>query len=169
MSVRKSVMSLLEMEPVSHRPPLTRRFGIYSATAFVIPVVVQVFFPEDPSLTDELVWLVTLVPAFLLSLHYGVRGAFVALIMGTVLFIAVQLIVALNFTPVPRHNFRIGVPSGGSWHELLNGDARLYGGSGQGNLGGVRATPVASHDQARSIVVTLPPLAAVIFRGDEAG
>jgi len=107
MSVRKSVMSLLEMEPVSHRPPLTRRFWVYSATAFMIPVVVQVFFPEDPSLTDELVWLVTLVPAFLLSLHFGVRGAFVALIMGTVLFVAVQLIVALNFTP---DDWRITVP-----------------------------------------------------------
>lgn len=107
MSVRKSVIRLLTMEPVSHRPPLTRRFWVYSATAFVIPVVVQVFFPEDPSLTDELVWLVTLVPAFLLSLHYGVRGAFVALIMGTVLFVAVQLVVALNFTP---DDWRITVP-----------------------------------------------------------
>jgi signal transduction histidine kinase len=97
----------MEMEPVSHRPKLSPRFWIYTATAFVLPVVVQVFFPEDPSLTDELVWLVTLVPAFLLSLHYGVKGAFVALIMGTILFIGVQLVVALNFTP---DDWRITVP-----------------------------------------------------------
>jgi 1,4-alpha-glucan branching enzyme len=72
--------------------------------------------------------------------------------------------VACNFTPVPRHNQRVGVPFDGHWAELLNSDAPLYGGSGQGNLGGVRATPVASHGQPHSLVITLPPLAVVVFR-----
>jgi 1,4-alpha-glucan branching enzyme len=75
------------------------------------------------------------------------------------------VIAAFNFTPVPRANFRIGVPGRGSWKELLNSDAPLYGGSGQGNLGGVDPVPVAHHGQPQSIVITLPPLAAVFFRG----
>ncbi|MDP1166168.1 alpha amylase C-terminal domain-containing protein, partial [Klebsiella pneumoniae] len=49
-----------------------------------------------------------------------------------------DLILAVaNFTPVPRHNYRVGVPRGGYWREVLNSDAALYGGSGQGNMGGV--------------------------------
>jgi signal transduction histidine kinase len=95
------------MAPLSHRPPLTVRFWFYSATAYLFPVIVQIVLPEDPGLTDELVWLVTLAPAFLLSLHYGVRGAFAALMMGTALFVVVQIVVALNFTP---DDWRITVP-----------------------------------------------------------
>jgi 1,4-alpha-glucan branching enzyme len=73
--------------------------------------------------------------------------------------------VACNFTPVPRHDFRIGVPHAGHWREVLNGDAELYGGSGQGNLGGVDADPVAWHGHPQSLVVTLPPLSLVAFKG----
>ena len=79
------------------------------------------------------------------------------------------LLVACNFTPVPRHGFRIGVPRAGRWRELLNGDAALYGGSGQGNLGGVESEPVPRHGHPQSIAVTLPPLAVVIFKGQAAG
>ncbi len=74
------------------------------------------------------------------------------------------LIVACNFTPVPRHNYRIGVPAPGHWKELLNSDAPLYGGSGQGNLGSVRTVPVAYHGHPQSIVLTLPPLVVVVFK-----
>jgi 1,4-alpha-glucan branching enzyme len=74
------------------------------------------------------------------------------------------VLVACNFTPVPRHNRRLGVPRAGVWREILNGDAPTYGGSGQGNLGGVRSAPVASHGHAQSIVATLPPLAMVVFK-----
>jgi 1,4-alpha-glucan branching enzyme len=75
------------------------------------------------------------------------------------------VLVACNFTPVPRHNHRLGVPWGSVWREILNGDAPLYGGSGQGNLGGAEATLVAWQSHPRSIVVTLPPLAIVVFKG----
>jgi 1,4-alpha-glucan branching enzyme len=68
-----------------------------------------------------------------------------------------------NFTPVPRHNYRIGVPRSGHWNERLNSDAPLYGGSGQGNLGGVHSTPVAAHGRLQSINLTLPPLGIVIL------
>jgi 1,4-alpha-glucan branching enzyme len=74
------------------------------------------------------------------------------------------LLVACNFTPVPRHAFRIGVPRGGRWVEILNSDAPLYGGSGQGNLGGVDAEPRPWHGQPLSLCVTLPPLAVVVFK-----
>jgi 1,4-alpha-glucan branching enzyme len=70
-----------------------------------------------------------------------------------------------NFTPVPRWGYRIGVPWGGEWREILNSDASLYGGSGQGNLGGRQADDVPMHGRARSIEIALPPLAMVAFRG----
>ena len=74
------------------------------------------------------------------------------------------LLCAFNFTPVPRHEYRIGVPLGGRWDEVLNGDAPAYGGSGLGNMGGVESEPVACHGHAHSIQVTLPPLAALVLR-----
>jgi len=76
------------------------------------------------------------------------------------------LVVACNLTPVRRDNYRMGVPRAGRWRELLNSDAPLYGGSGQGNLGGVRSVPVARHGRPQSIVITLPPLAVVVFKSE---
>ncbi len=71
------------------------------------------------------------------------------------------VLAVLNFTPVPRYNYRVGVPVGGFWEEILNSDAPQYWGSGQGNLGGVEAAPVASHGRSQSLSLTLPPLGAV--------
>jgi 1,4-alpha-glucan branching enzyme len=73
------------------------------------------------------------------------------------------VVVAFNFTPVPRHQYRIGVPKSGHWREIFNSDAREYGGSGHGNLGGVDAVPYPWNGRASSVVVTLPPLAAIIL------
>jgi 1,4-alpha-glucan branching enzyme len=69
-----------------------------------------------------------------------------------------------NFTPIPRHNYRVGVPRAGSWDELLNSDATLYGGSGQGNIGGLSTTPVSWHGHPQSLNLTLPPLGVLAFR-----
>jgi 1,4-alpha-glucan branching enzyme len=74
--------------------------------------------------------------------------------------------VACNFTPVPRHNYRIGVPRSGSWREVLNSDAAEHGGSGQGNLGGVVAAPLGFHGRPFSLSVTLPPLAIVFLKSE---
>jgi 1,4-alpha-glucan branching enzyme len=74
------------------------------------------------------------------------------------------LLIACNCTPVPRHNYRVGVPAGGLWLEMLNSDARQYGGSGQGNLGGVEASPFGWHSRSHSLTLTLPPLGAVFFK-----
>lgn len=73
------------------------------------------------------------------------------------------VVCACNFTPVPRHNYRLGVPLGGWWNETLNSDAPLYGGSGQGNMEGVPSSPVASHGHYHSLNITLPPLGIVVF------
>ena len=75
-----------------------------------------------------------------------------------------QMLVACNFTPEPRHNYRVGVPVGGFWEEVLNSDAALYGGSGQGNLGGMEAVPIPVHGRYHSLTLTLPPLGVVFFR-----
>ncbi len=73
--------------------------------------------------------------------------------------------VACNFTPVPRHNYRVGVPNGGFWKEILNSDAKDYGGSVQGNMGGVEAAPVSFYGKFDySLSVTLPPLSIVVFK-----
>jgi 1,4-alpha-glucan branching enzyme len=72
-----------------------------------------------------------------------------------------------NFTPVPRTVYRIGVPKGGFWRERINTDAADYGGSGMGNAGGVSGEEVAWHDRPYSLVITLPPLATLLFEADD--
>ena len=74
------------------------------------------------------------------------------------------VLVILNFTPVVRRNYRAGVPTGGMWRELLNSDARQYGGSHQGNLGNVETAPIPSHGHYHSLTLTLPPLSALFFK-----
>ena len=74
------------------------------------------------------------------------------------------IVCAFNFTPVPREGYRMGVPREGWYQELLNSDAATYGGSNMGNSGGIQAEPVPWHGQPHSVVVTLPPLAAVFFK-----
>jgi 1,4-alpha-glucan branching enzyme len=74
------------------------------------------------------------------------------------------VLIVCNFTPIPRYNYRVGVPRSGHWEEILNGDATLYGGSGQGNIGGVNTTPVHWHGHPQSLNLTLPPLAMLALR-----
>jgi 1,4-alpha-glucan branching enzyme len=80
-----------------------------------------------------------------------------------------QLLFVCNFTPVVRANYRVGVPQHGSWNEILNSDAPLYGGSGQGNFGGLQAAPLPVHGQSFSLNMTLPPLAVLVFRHESLG
>jgi 1,4-alpha-glucan branching enzyme len=72
-------------------------------------------------------------------------------------------VIVANFTPVPRHDYRVGVPQGGLYRERFNSDAVEYGGSGLGNAGAVVAEAHAAHGQAHSLVLTLPPLATLVF------
>ena len=73
------------------------------------------------------------------------------------------LVVVCNFTPTTHSKYRLGVPQSGFWKELLNSDAREYGGSGQGNLGGKEAAPIPLHGRPYSLTISLPPLAAVFL------
>jgi 1,4-alpha-glucan branching enzyme len=75
-----------------------------------------------------------------------------------------RVICALNFTPVPRSNYRVGVHHAGLWSEILNTDGVELGGSGQGNLGVVEAMPVHVHGRPFALNLTLPPLGAVFLR-----
>jgi 1,4-alpha-glucan branching enzyme len=73
------------------------------------------------------------------------------------------VLVVCNFTPVPRDHYRLGVPRPGRWQERLNSDARDYGGSGGGNLGGLETDAIAAHGHAHSLNLRLPPLAVVML------
>ena len=73
-------------------------------------------------------------------------------------------VVVLNFTPVVREKFRIGVPTVGFYREAFNTDADIYGGSNVGNKGGLYSEPVTAHGFKNSLTITLPPLAMVVFR-----
>jgi 1,4-alpha-glucan branching enzyme len=74
------------------------------------------------------------------------------------------LVAVVNFTPVPRADYSIGVPEPGRYRELLNSDAEVYGGSGIGNAGGVTTGPVPAHGYSQSLRLTLPPLGCLFLR-----
>jgi 1,4-alpha-glucan branching enzyme len=75
-------------------------------------------------------------------------------------------LVVCNFTPVPRDDYRIGVPRSGRYRERINTDATEYGGTGIGNAGEVHAEPHPAHSHHQSVRVKLPPLGALIFIAD---
>jgi signal transduction histidine kinase len=100
-------VAFLGFAPLAHRPPLPKRWWVYCAVAYLAPSLVLTLVPADEVSYRDLVWLVTLVPAYLLSLHYGMRGAVAGLVMGTVLFTTIQLLVALN---LDEEDWRITVP-----------------------------------------------------------
>lgn len=74
------------------------------------------------------------------------------------------VLVVCNFTPIPRYHYTVGAPCGRFWQEILNGDAKEYGGSGMGNMGGVEGSQVPFHGRPYSLDLTLPPLSALFFK-----
>jgi 1,4-alpha-glucan branching enzyme len=76
-----------------------------------------------------------------------------------------RILCVLNFTPVVRQQYRVGVPGPGYWREIFNSDSEIYWGSNVGNDGGVHAEFKAWHGQPYSVVLTLPPLAALFLKG----
>lgn len=74
------------------------------------------------------------------------------------------VIVVCNFTPVPRNNYQIGVPVQGFWQEALNSDAKEYGGSGQGNLGGLESSPLPAQGRYYSLSMVIPPLSVLFLK-----
>lgn len=92
---------------MSYRPPLPRRWWLYCAVAYLSPSIVLQLVPAADVPYRDLVWLLTLVPAYVLSLHYGMHGAVSGLVMGTILFTAIQFLVAWSLEP---EDWRITVP-----------------------------------------------------------
>jgi 1,4-alpha-glucan branching enzyme len=80
-----------------------------------------------------------------------------------------DLLFVCNFTPVVRENYRIGVSREGFWKEVLNSDAPLYGGTGQGNFGGLSTIPLPIHGRPLSLNMLLPPLGVVAFQHESRG
>jgi 1,4-alpha-glucan branching enzyme len=78
------------------------------------------------------------------------------------------VLIVCNFTADVRRNYKVGVPTGGYWRELLNSDAKEFGGSGQGNFGGAHSAPFGHHSRPYTLLLTLPPL-AVLFLKTEGG
>ncbi len=77
------------------------------------------------------------------------------------------ILIVCNFTPVPRHNYKVGVIREGFWKEVLNSDAEIYGGSGCGNSGGVETSAKPVHGKKHSISLTLPPLSILFFKNSD--
>ncbi|MBS1258810.1 MAG: 1,4-alpha-glucan branching enzyme GlgB [Candidatus Scalindua arabica] len=77
------------------------------------------------------------------------------------------ILIVCNFTPVPRHNYKVGVLQEGFWREILNSDAEIYGGSGCGNSRGVEASAKPVHGRKHSISLTLPPLSVLFFKNSD--
>lgn len=75
------------------------------------------------------------------------------------------ILVVVNFTPQTRASYRVGVPFGGAWEELLNSDSKIYGGSGQGNMGVLYAREYGTHNRPNTVEVNLAPLAVMMFKG----
>ena len=80
-----------------------------------------------------------------------------------------ELLFVFNFTPVPRHGYRVGVPRPGAWREVMNSDAEGYGGSNLGNMGRVECEDVPEHGRPHSVRLTLPPLGMLVLKRDEEG
>jgi len=74
------------------------------------------------------------------------------------------VLVACNFTPVPRRGYRVGVPLDGHWREVLNSNAAAYGGTDEGNFGGVHSEAFECHGHPYSLLLNLPPLAVVVLK-----
>ena len=105
--MRYHLVDFLGFIPLAHRPPLPKRWGLYCVIAYLSPSLILQFIPASEVPYRDLVWLLTLVPAFLLSFQFGLRGAAAGLVMGTVLFTGVQFFVMLSLNPA---DWRITLP-----------------------------------------------------------
>ena len=74
------------------------------------------------------------------------------------------LVVCCNFTPIPRHGYRVGVPAAGVYDEVFNGDSSWYGGSNVGNAGSISTERTPAHGHGQSLVLSLPPLSTIVLK-----
>jgi len=90
----------IALQQMAHRPPLPRRWMVYCAVAYLVPIILLEALPESAGTFREVSWLMTLAPAFILSLHFGMLGALAGMVAGTLLFVAVQLILNVHLVVV---------------------------------------------------------------------
>ncbi len=98
----KRTLFTIGFQQMAHRPPLPNRWIVYCVVAYIVPVIALEALPESYGQIREISWLVTLAPAFILSLHYGMLGALAGLIAGTALWIAVQIVLNINLMEVSQ-------------------------------------------------------------------
>src|SRR2546427_3966222 len=103
----RRLLHWFDFTPMSHRPPLPAQWWWWCAVAYLSPSIVLRLVPAGDVPYRDLIWLLTLVPAYLLSLHYGMRGAGAGLVMGTVLFTTLQFLLAMRLEP---EDWRITMP-----------------------------------------------------------
>ena len=96
----RRTIATIGFPPMAHRPPLPRRWALYCVVAYLLPIVLIEALPDGAGLYKEIAWLTTLAPAFILSLHFGMMGALAGLLAGTVLYLAVQLVLELSLMPM---------------------------------------------------------------------
>jgi len=96
----RQTVATVSLEPMAHRPPLPRRWAVYCAVAYLVPIAIIEALPEGAGLYSEISWLTTLAPAFILSLHFGMLGALAGLISGTVLYLVVQIVLQISLIPL---------------------------------------------------------------------
>ena len=90
------------IQQMSHRPPLPRRWIAYCVIAYIAPIIALEALPDSLGTVREISWLITLAPAFILSLHFGMLGALAGLLAGTALYVTVQVVLDLNLVPVQQ-------------------------------------------------------------------
>ncbi len=116
-------------------------------------------------LTDSTLWLTLLpIPA--------AAGLFCASVYAYLRLSRDQkemVVVLLNFTPLPRYDYRVGVPKAGFYTEIMNTDAAHYGGGNIGNAGGVYSEPTPSHGHPQSLSLTIPPLGMLVLKAVTVG
>lgn len=96
----KRTLFTIALQQMAHRPPLPRRWMGYCVLAYIVPIVLLEALPEEAGTFREVSWLMTLAPAFILSLHFGMLGALAGMVAGTLLFVAVQLVLNVHLVVV---------------------------------------------------------------------
>jgi len=96
----KRTIFTIALQQMAHRPPLPRRWMVYCVVAYLVPIILLEALPESAGTFREVSWLMTLAPAFILSLHFGMLGALAGMVAGTLLFVAVQLILNTQLVAV---------------------------------------------------------------------
>jgi signal transduction histidine kinase len=96
----KRTIFTIALQQMAHRPPLPRRWIGYCVLAYLVPIVLLEALPEEAGTFREVSWLMTLAPAFILSLHFGMLGALAGMVAGTLLFVAVQLVLNVHLVVV---------------------------------------------------------------------